>query len=363
MAKKKIILGIMSFVILFLVLVAYKESKVFEKPPKQEDFMYAYYINDVVANDMPAKDSGLVLSSKSNCNNGVTISWDSSTWSAIVNYQNYKSESKRTECNLYFESPSYLRKVKQGDNNGMWKEKANITKLIIQNKLNPIENAELESDESEKRNGSIMSYLVKNEDNATYTAYLQSNGMVHLNYDSSFLFYFFSSLENIVGIEYLDTSHVERMQWMFWGTSSLSSLDVSHFDTSKVTNMSGMFMQTSSLTSLDVGKFDTSNVTDMSYMFKDMSNLTSLDVSHFDTSKVIDMNSMFQETSSLTSLDLSNFDTSNVTDMRWMFLGTSKLSTVVYGSKFVYANNANVLGMYNNSIALKPTHESWSGVV
>jgi len=325
MEKKKIIFGIMSFVILFLVLVTYKESKVFEDQPKQEESMYAYYVNDEPTNEMPSKDSGLVLSSKSNCNNGVTISWDSSTWSAIVNYQNYRNESKRTKCNLYFESPSYLRKVTLLDANGMWKERENITKLIIQNELKPIDNAEFVSDESDKQNGSIMSYLVKNEDNATYTAYLQGNVLIPLNPNSSSLFYNFSKLESIEGMEYLDTSDVTNMNRMFYEMSSLTTLDLGNFDTSKVTNMNSMFYGMSSLISLNLSNFDTSKVTNMNSMFYKTSSLTDLDISNFNTSSVTNMGMMFRDMSSLTSLDVSNFDTAKVSDMGMMFYGMSSL--------------------------------------
>jgi len=38
------------------------------------DLYFAYYIDDQITLDMPSKDSGYSLSSKSNCNNGVTIS-------------------------------------------------------------------------------------------------------------------------------------------------------------------------------------------------------------------------------------------------------------------------------------------------
>ncbi|HGF7568617.1 TPA: BspA family leucine-rich repeat surface protein, partial [Enterococcus hirae] len=71
---------------------------------------------------------------------------------------------------------------------------------------------------------------------------------------------------------------------------------LSQLDTSKVTAMNYMFYGMSSLTSLDVSSFDTSNVTTMDYMFKGMSRLTSLDVSGFDTSKVTEMSKMFADT-------------------------------------------------------------------
>ena len=122
-----------------------------------------------------------------------------------------------------------------------------------------------------------------------------------------------------------DTSSVTDMGGMFFGCSSLSSLDLSGFDTSSVTDMGSMFSGCSSLSSLDLSGFDTSSVTDMMWMFSGCSSLVSLDLSGFDTSSVTNMMAMFSGCSSLSSLDLSGFDTSSVTDMMRMFDGCSSL--------------------------------------
>ena len=110
---------------------------------------------------------------------------------------------------------------------------------------------------------------------------------------------------------------------------------LSQLDTSNVTDMSYMFFGMSSVTSLDVSSFDTSNVTTMSYMFYGMSSVTGLDVSNFDTSNVTTMGYIFKGMGSVTSLDLSNFDTSNVTDMTDMFFGTS-LKKLILGDTFKF---------------------------
>ena len=111
---------------------------------------------------------------------------------------------------------------------------------------------------------------------------------------------------SITGMQYLNTSEVTTMQEMFYGCSSLTSLDLSNFNTGNVTDMAYMFRDCSGLTSLDVSSFDTGNVTKMSDMFSGCSSLTSLDVSNFNTGKVTDMEAMFWDCSSLTSLDLSS---------------------------------------------------------
>ena len=147
-------------------------------------------------------------------------------------------------------------------------------------------------------------------------------------YSTSSWFYDAEALEEIVGLEYLNTREVTDMTSMFSGCSSLTSLDLSHFDTSNVTDMRSMFSECSSLTSLDVSNFNTSNVTDMSRMFSVCSLLTSLDLSSFNTSQVTNMSDMFSRCLSLTSLDVTNFDTSNVTYMSNMFKECSSLPSL-----------------------------------
>ena len=109
------------------------------------------------------------------------------------------------------------------------------------------------------------------------------------------------------------------MNGMFYGMSSLTSLDLSNFDTSRVEYMTGMFRDMSSLTSLNLSNFDTSRVKDMRMMFYEVHSLTSLNLSNFNTSNVEDMYGMFANMFSLTALDLSNFNTSNVKTMEYMF--------------------------------------------
>lgn len=160
---------------------------------------------------------------------------------------------------------------------------------------------------------------------------------------------FFTDLRNvreIEGIEFLDTSGLREMSFMFANMSALTSLDVSGFDTSNVTNMQEMFQNMSSLTELDVSGFDTHNVWSMQGMFQNMSSLTELDVSGFDTSNVTDMSFMFHNVRNVTKLDVSGFDTSNVTDMHVMFEGVSSV-TELDVSSFDTSNVINLSFMFH----------------
>ena len=250
------------------------------------------------------------------------------------------------------------------------------------------------------RRGAIKCYI----DGSTLTIVGNATGIIYTNENSSYMFgnytnakkenigNNFGSLEEINGLNVLDTSKTTNMSYMFSNCNNVGTLDVSGFDTSKVTGMGFMFAQCNNVGELDVSNFgprdskepkleymnsmfqgcekvkkldlgnlDTSkiwnmghvfdgcrdlkdliigdnfktdSVTQMQYMFRGCSSLTKLDLSNFDTSDVTDMNEMFSGCSGLTSLNLSNFNTSNVTDMYGMFSGCSGLKSLVLIEEF-----------------------------
>ena len=63
-------------------------------------------------------------------------------------------------------------------------------------------------------------------------------------------FYDMENLVSITGIEYLNTSQVTNMAYMFNNCSKLRTLDLTHFDVSKVTTMVRMFQNSSALTTI-----------------------------------------------------------------------------------------------------------------
>ena len=64
-------------------------------------------------------------------------------------------------------------------------------------------------------------------------------------------FYNYHALKQIEGFEYLNTSEVKDMSWMFYGCSGLTSLDLSHFNTQNVTDMIEMFKGCSALMTIN----------------------------------------------------------------------------------------------------------------
>lgn len=133
-----------------------------------------------------------------------------------------------------------------------------------------------------------------------------------------------SKLTYIEGMEYLNTSEVIDMSWMFFNTKSLERVDLSSFNTAKVKYMSFMFNY-SGLKSIDLSSFNTSSVRSMCSMFYGCRNLSRLDLSNFNTANVEDMSGMFCECEGLESIDLSSFNTVKVEDMAGMFEGCKSL--------------------------------------
>lgn len=189
----------------------------------------------------------------------------------------------------------------------------------------------------------------------------------------------FKGLTTITHLEYLNTSQVTNMQYMFSNCESLEALDLSTFNTENVTSMSNMFYYCKSLKSLNLSSFNTSKVTFMGSMFSDCESLTALDLSSFNTENISNYGYMFQYCKSLTTLDLSSFnskeilntsfmftgcialktidissfDTSKTTDMNLMFSGCSALETIYASSAFTTDNVKNDSYMFSNCTKLK----------
>ena len=282
---------------------------------------YVHYNLEKDSSVLPAKalegdqaiDKGIIKKNQ-------TINYKMRLWFANDIPQSEENKVFKAKLNIVGSQNTKMMATNDYDGTLWNKKQSTVTKIVFQDSINKIEGESESWDISSAKNKTVMARLVPNtDDTTTNTLYIQGNGGVTANYNSSYLFYNFSKLTEIENISLLDTSNVTSMYQMFYECRSLTSLDLSNFDTSQVTNMVSMFYSCSKLTNLDVSKFDTSEVTNMSAMFRNCSSLTSLDVSKFDTSNVTDMHEMFRGCRSLTSLDLSNFNTSNVTDMTLMF--------------------------------------------
>ena len=170
-----------------------------------------------------------------------------------------------------------------------------------------------------------------------FTFLNQIEGIENLNTENvTSMAYMFSSCNKLAELDvtHFNTANVKNMEYMFEYCKGLSSLDVTNFNTANVTKMCAMFGRTS-LTSLDVTHFNTANVKDMTNMFYACKGLTSLDVTNFNTANVTSMCGMFCKCDKLTSLDVTNFNTAKVTDMGYMFYSCHNLKEIYVSDKFV----------------------------
>ena len=120
------------------------------------------------------------------------------------------------------------------------------------------------------------------------------------------------NLQSITGIEYLNTSSMTTMHWMFQGCKILTSLDVSGFNTDNVNNMDGMFAYCP-FTTIDVSNFNTSKVNNMSFMFSYCSNLTTIYVGRgWSTAAVTESLEMFISNPNLRGSQGTTYDANHV---------------------------------------------------
>ena len=250
-----------------------------------------------------------------------------------------------------------------------WNYREKIKNITFEESINIPDDAYESWDVSSTGNGKVMAYITKN---ATYSSYydlyIQGDGKIYANPNSSYLFNNFKNLDNINNMSVLNTSKVTNMSYMFAQTgysSKVITLDLGNkFDTSKVTNMMYMFYETgysSNVFTLGLGdKFDTSKVYNMIGMFRGTgykSSKFTLDLGDkFDTSNVTNMSQMFYivgYNSTVFTLDLGDkFDTSKVTNMYGMFTNIGQSSTkftLDLGDKFDTSRVTNMYGMFNGA--------------
>lgn len=130
---------------------------------------------------------------------------------------------------------------------------------------------------------------------------------------------------NLLGI---DTSNVTNMRSMFADCQSLESVDLSQLNTTNVTDMSELFFGCKKLISVDLSALRTTSVTNATRMFSGCESLKSISLSGLDLSNVTDMNNMFGSCKSLENINLQGLDTSKVTNMSWMFSGCESLKNI-----------------------------------
>ena len=350
--------AVIFFIIMLNLFLIYSQKNALENIELGvEENAIAFIVNGKAQTTIPAKSNYSVTV---DCTNG-TASWNYDNWGIVIN----TVDKGNIKCNVEFNEKGYLRTSSSAGSRPFLAGpiRAATIESIEFAISNTVPSEVLGSwDVSENQDRSIMAWYYDRDSNGLYEVYIGQNGGVLANPDSSYLFYYMSSLKTL-NLSNFDTSDVTNMYYMFNSTgrsSTVFTLDLGDkFDTSNVTNMYNMFGYAgynSTVFTLDLGdKFDTSNVTDMISMFSSTgysSTVFTLDLGDkFDTSNVTNMHEMFRNTgysSSVFTLNLgAKFDTSNVTNMSAMFnyAGySSPVFTLDLGDKF---DTSNVTKMYS----------------
>lgn len=177
---------------------------------------------------------------------------------------------------------------------------------------------------------------------------------------TAYWFALMTKLTTITGLNYLNTSEVKYMMFMFYDCMSLTTLDLRTFNTAKVTTMRGMFSVCIDLTTIDLSTFNTSNVKNMQGMFASCMKLTHLDLSSFNTSKVESMEDMFYSCLKLNRIDVT--DDWSINSVRYsndMFKDCTNLvggAGTTYDANHVDATYAHIDGGPSNPGYLTEKH-------
>ena len=151
---------------------------------------------------------------------------------------------------------------------------------------------------------------------------------------------------SLLTIEYLDTSNLSDMGYLFSYCTNLNYVNTSNWDVSNVNSLYYTFAYCKSLTNLDVSNWDIRNVNSLYYTFAYCYSLTTIDVSNWDVSNVTNMSATFYYCDSLTNLNVSNWDVSNVTYMNYMFSYCKSLSMLKGVENWDVSNVTNMTELF-----------------
>lgn len=174
-----------------------------------------------------------------------------------------------------------------------------------------------------------------NWDNASKTMRISTSDItIHTGSNASSLFQGLTALEDITGLNLLNTRNAVDMSRMFESCYSLQSVDLSNFVTDNVTDMSQMFAYLKTMTTLDVSNFNTDNLRGVGGMFRGINsnNLSSLRSITFGENFTLPKNKSFAYTFAFTNLtgalDFSMFQCSNLQDLEYMFESSPRITSV-----------------------------------
>ena len=139
------------------------------------------------------------------------------------------------------------------------------------------------------------------------------------------------------------------------GCSSLTAIDLSGFDILEGCGFQYMFYRCSKLADIKLFNcnFKSKTLNAVS-MFYGCSSLKTIDMSKF-TAKIYSLSEMFKDCTELISVDISGLDTSEISSAGEAFSCCSKLSVIYVGNKWDISHlegDANHFGMFSDCISL-----------
>ncbi|GEM_PF-1866968 len=137
------------------------------------------------------------------------------------------------------------------------------------------------------------------------------------------------ALEDIKGLENLDTSECKSMKSAFSSLSYMKSLDLSSFDTSKVENFEGC-INSNALESLNVSGFKFDSCQSLVSFIRG-NKLTSINLSDIDVSKCMTIKAFITNCASLEELDCTSFNPKSVRELQNAFCTNASLKSIKFG--------------------------------
>lgn len=250
----------------------------------------------------------------------------------------------------------------------MWEKASKITAINFEEEINPkVGTGVLEYDMSAAQDGAVMAYLVPNQGTPSeYTAYIQADGKIILNPNSSYLFGEFSLLTTVTGLNQLDTSRVTNMRGMFINSTSLVELEgLDSWNTGNVTDMSYMFDTCSSLKTLNIDNWDVTKLKSALQVLAGTSKLTSLSARDWtingDASTSV-ISIMLRSTDSLKTLDLSGWNMEEVTNLTFIKNITSTNSglTALSLNDWDISKVTDISGIFKSSNIVTLNLKNWN---
>ncbi|MCR5201890.1 MAG: DUF285 domain-containing protein [Lachnospiraceae bacterium] len=165
-----------------------------------------------------------------------------------------------------------------------------------------------------------------------------------------------SNLKEIKGLNNLNVLNVTNMSYMFYNCHNIETLDISNWQTNNLSDIQSIFKDCRNLKEIKgLNNLNVSKVQNMDYMFSDCNNIKTTDLTGWQTdnlrsmenafnwcinlkeikglenlnvSKIKNMSGLFQFCFNLENVDISNWKLNSFSDMRYMFKNCTRLKEI-----------------------------------